>query len=149
MQVHPKYYKKLINTLAMMPEALTIINPKPTLDISYHLNIIITRKVDIIHGYKNFINTRFLVFGFGRMLYIKRYLSNNKECCKVEKIITKISESFSIVIDGVSALSYKGLIVGLIIGGTLYMFGNEHGAKETCKKAIYGYLIIQLANMLV
>lgn len=67
----------------------------------------------------------------------------------MDQIVAKISNGFTVVIDGISALSYKGLIVGLIIGGTLYMFGNEHGAKETCKKAIYGYLIIQLAKALV
>ena len=46
-------------------------------------------------------------------------------------------------------LSWPALVVMLMISGVIMLTGNEYGAKKIAKNAVYGWAIIQLANMLL
>lgn len=49
----------------------------------------------------------------------------------------------------ISKISWAGLILCLIIGGTLMMMGNESGGKKCCRNGIYGFIIIKIAEMIL
>jgi|LFRM01.1.fsa_nt_gb hypothetical protein len=53
------------------------------------------------------------------------------------------------IISEITMISWLGLVTMISIGGVLMLTGNEYGAKKVCKHAIYGFILIQLANMLI
>lgn len=61
----------------------------------------------------------------------------------------KLLPILNTLINELAAISYAGLIVMLAVGGVLIMIGNEHGGKKVCKNALYGFIIIRLAAMLI
>ncbi|MCT4593211.1 MAG: hypothetical protein N4A57_02905 [Anaeromicrobium sp.] len=67
----------------------------------------------------------------------------------LSKIVDKIGVIITDLVIIASKVSWKALIVMLVIAGALMMFGNEYGSKIVTKRAIQGFLFIQLASMLI
>lgn len=53
------------------------------------------------------------------------------------------------LVNELAALSWVALVTMLAVGGILIMMGNEYGGKKICKNGIYGFIIIQIASMLL
>lgn len=66
----------------------------------------------------------------------------------LSSISEKLLQLFKVVIHELSKVSWVGALAIAAIGGLLYMFGNEFGAKKLCKDALVGYIIIQIVSML-
>jgi hypothetical protein len=71
----------------------------------------------------------------------------------VYKGIDGLAEKFIPVIktfiNELGELSWVALVAMLSVGGILMLMGNEFGAKKVCKNALYGFLLIQVASMLI
>ena len=71
----------------------------------------------------------------------------------VAKGIDGLAEKFIPVIETfineLGELSWVALVAMLSIGGILMLMGNEYGAKKVCRNALYGFLLIQVASMLI
>lgn len=67
----------------------------------------------------------------------------------INGISAKLTPIFQSVIIEIANLSWLALVAMLAIGGALFLFGNEHGGKKVCKRAVQGFALIQLAQMLV
>ena len=68
---------------------------------------------------------------------------------KFDVAFNKIYSGLISFVGGLSRISWAALIVMICIGGGLMIIGNEHGAQKVWKRSIYGYLAIQIANMLL
>lgn len=60
----------------------------------------------------------------------------------------KLMPVFKTLLHEVANLSWIAALAMIAVGGALFMFGNEFGAKKLCRNAIYGWIIIQIVNML-
>ncbi|WFD12027.1 hypothetical protein [Tepidibacter hydrothermalis] len=63
-------------------------------------------------------------------------------------ISEKIMPILRDIVNEIAEISWESLIAFLCISGILFLTGNEFGAKKVAKDAVYGWIIIQLANML-
>ncbi|MEY8416347.1 hypothetical protein AAK964_08595 [Tissierella praeacuta] len=61
----------------------------------------------------------------------------------------KLIPIMSTLVNELAALSWIALVMMLAVGGILIMMGNEFGGKKVCKNGIYGFIIIQIASMLI
>lgn len=61
----------------------------------------------------------------------------------------KLTPILQTLVNELSAISWLAFIAMLCIGGVLWLMGNEYGAKKICKNALYGFIIIQVAQMLM
>lgn len=61
----------------------------------------------------------------------------------------KVLPILQTIVNELATLSWAGLVVMLCIGGVLIMMGNEFGGKKLCKNGLYGFIIIQIASMLL
>ncbi len=64
-------------------------------------------------------------------------------------ISNRLMPLLNTIVSEIAALSWVGLIAMIAIGGVLIMMGNEFGGKKICKNGIYGFVIIQIASMLI
>lgn len=64
-------------------------------------------------------------------------------------ISNKLMPIMQTLVNELAAISWVALIMMLAIGGVLIMMGNEFGGKKICKNGIYGFVIIQIASMLL
>jgi len=60
----------------------------------------------------------------------------------------KLTPIFRDIVVEVSKVSWVAALAMIAIGGALFMFGNEFGAKKLCKNALVGWIIIQIVAML-
>lgn len=60
----------------------------------------------------------------------------------------KLIPIFKTLVEELAALSWMAFIGMLCVGGVLWLIGNEFGAKKVCRNALYGFIIIQIAQML-
>lgn len=67
----------------------------------------------------------------------------------IKGISGRLYPVFATLVNEIANLSWIALVAMLCIGGALFLFGNEYGAKKFCRNAVYGFFIIQLAQMLV
>lgn len=67
----------------------------------------------------------------------------------VKGISWKLIPILKTVVTEIANISWVGLIMMLAIGGMLWMFGNEYAAKKLLRNALYGFFIIQIANMIL
>lgn len=62
---------------------------------------------------------------------------------------SKLMPIFKSLVDEIAKLSFMAFIAMICIGGVLLLIGNEHGARKLIKNAVYGFVVIQIANMLL
>ncbi|QEK11718.1 hypothetical protein FQB35_04700 [Crassaminicella thermophila] len=67
----------------------------------------------------------------------------------IKGLSNKLDPIFVDIVNEISSLSWKALVTVLVIAGILWLFGNEFGAKKVARNGIYGFLLIQVAAMLL
>lgn len=68
---------------------------------------------------------------------------------KITGLAGKFIPLLRALITEIANISWVGLIAMLAVSGLLWMFGNEYSAKKLLRNAIYGFMIIQIANSLL
>lgn len=68
---------------------------------------------------------------------------------KLKGISGRLTPIFQTLVNELAAISWIAFVAMLCVGGVLWLMGNEYGAKKVSKNALYGFLLIQLAQMLV
>ncbi|TDT63445.1 hypothetical protein [Fonticella tunisiensis] len=66
-----------------------------------------------------------------------------------DNFFDKIYSILTTLVYGISRISWIALVTMLCISGILLLIGNEHAARKLCRNALYGFGLIQLANMLL
>jgi len=67
----------------------------------------------------------------------------------INGLSNKLYPVFQTIVNEIGNLSWIALVAMLCVGGALYIFGNEFGGQKVCKRAVQGFMLIQLAQMLV
>lgn len=62
---------------------------------------------------------------------------------------TKLMPIFKSIVSELASLSWIAMVSMMGISGALWLFGNEFGAKKTFGNAVKGFIIIQIASMLL